>query len=122
MRPPMTPPSITRSAPLMKDDWSLARNTAACAISSGMPARGIGCADLNRPSSTSALLWLAGATLVLRYLEAVILILPPLHVSGFALLLDLPAAMLVVGASWLMAWRVAKSLWNRWSRRPAAAG
>jgi hypothetical protein len=73
-------------------------------------------------SSTSALLWLAGATLVLRYLEAVILILPPLHVSGFALLLDLPAAMLVVGASWLMAWRVAKPLWNRWSRRPAAAG
>lgn len=72
-------------------------------------------------SSTSALLWLAGATLVLRYLEAVILILPPLDVSGFALLVDLPAAMLAVGASWPIAWRVAGPLWERWLRRPAAA-
>jgi hypothetical protein len=73
-------------------------------------------------SSTSALLWLAGATLALRYLEAVILILPPLHVSGLALLLDLPAAMLATGAIWLIARRFAKPVWDRWSHRPAAAG
>jgi hypothetical protein len=72
-------------------------------------------------SSTSALLWLAGATLALRYLEAAILILPPLHVAGTALLLDLPAAILAVGASWLMAWRAAGPLWQRWSSRAAAA-
>jgi hypothetical protein len=73
-------------------------------------------------SSTSALFWLAGATLVLRYLEAVVLILPPLHVSGFTLLLDLPAALLAIGACWLMAWRLARPVWERWSGRPAAAG
>ncbi len=39
-------PSTTRSWPLMKEDSSLARNTAACAMSSGRPARGIGWADL----------------------------------------------------------------------------
>lgn len=72
-------------------------------------------------SSTSALLWLAGATLVLRYLESIILILPPLHISGFALLLDPPAAMLAISASWLIAWRVARPAWDRWSHRAPAA-
>jgi hypothetical protein len=72
-------------------------------------------------SSTSALLWLAGATLVLRYLESTLLILPPLHVSGFALLLDLPAAILAISAIWLIAWRVARPAWDRWSHRAAAA-
>ena len=41
-----------------------------------------------------AALALAGATLVLRYVEAAVLILPPLDVSAAALLLDIPAAML----------------------------
>ena len=36
------PPSITISCPLTNPDPSLARKTAACAISSGSPARGIG--------------------------------------------------------------------------------
>src|SRR5579863_9691787 len=40
-------PSLTRSCPLMKVDSSLARNTAACAMSSGRPARGIGWALLD---------------------------------------------------------------------------
>jgi membrane protein DedA with SNARE-associated domain len=43
---PVMAPSTTRSWPLTKLDSSLARNTAACAISSGRPARGIGCALL----------------------------------------------------------------------------
>src|SRR4051812_17794224 len=38
---------MTRSWPLMKLDSSLARNTAAWAMSSGRPARGIGCAVLD---------------------------------------------------------------------------
>ena len=43
------PPSITRSAPVMNEDSSLARNKAPLAISSGWPSRPIGC------SGTSAL-------------------------------------------------------------------
>jgi hypothetical protein len=72
-------------------------------------------------SSTAALLWLAGATLVLRYVEAVVLILPPLNVASAALLLDIPAAMLVIGATWLLAWSAAPSVWQRWSSHAAAA-
>lgn len=45
-RPPIIPPSTTRSWPLMEVDSSLARKTAAQAISSASPARGIGCALL----------------------------------------------------------------------------
>jgi hypothetical protein len=52
---------------------------------------------------TRALLIIAGATLALRYLEAAVLILPPLDVGNWALLLDLPAAILATGASWLFA-------------------
>ncbi len=55
--------------------------------------------------STRALLWLAGATLMLRYLEAAVLILPPFHRGALALWLDLPAAILLTGAIWLLAWQ-----------------
>jgi hypothetical protein len=58
-------------------------------------------------SSTDALLWLAGATLALRYLEAAILVLPPLRVDGAVLWLALPAAILFTGAIWLFAWQAA---------------
>lgn len=55
--------------------------------------------------NTGALLWLAGATLALRYVEAAILILPPLDLANAALWLDLPAAILATGAIWLLAWQ-----------------
>ena len=55
-------------------------------------------------ASTTALLVLAGATLALRYLEAAVLILPPLGVGNAALLLDLPAAALAIGGSFLLAY------------------
>jgi hypothetical protein len=55
-------------------------------------------------SSTVVLLWLGGATLALRYLEAIVLILPPLRPSAWALL-DLPAAVLLVGGVAMLAWR-----------------
>jgi hypothetical protein len=71
--------------------------------------------------STSALLWLAAATLALRMLEAAVLILPPLHVGRLALLFDLPAGLLAVGASWWLARRMAGSLSQRWSSHAAAA-
>jgi hypothetical protein len=54
-------------------------------------------------ASTRALLYLAGATIALRYLEAAVLLLPPLDVSNLGLILDLPAAILATGASWLLA-------------------
>jgi hypothetical protein len=72
-------------------------------------------------TSTQALLGLAAATLVLRFLEAAVLILPPLHVGNLVLMLDLPAALLAVGASWCLAWRMVGPLWQRWSSRTAAA-
>lgn len=73
-------------------------------------------------SSRAVLLWLASATLALRVLEAAILILPPLDVTKLALLLDLPAALLATGASFVLAWRAALPLWERWSgRTPAPA-
>src|SRR5262249_46218854 len=58
-------------------------------------------------ASLAALLWLAGATLALRFLEAAVLILPPLGVTKLALLIDLPAAVLLVSACFLLAWRAA---------------
>jgi hypothetical protein len=72
--------------------------------------------------STRALLILAGATLVLRYLEAAVLVLPPLNVSNLALLLDLPAAILATGACWLLALGFAARLaGQRGLRRGTAA-
>jgi hypothetical protein len=72
-------------------------------------------------SSTKALLSLAVATLMLRLLEAAVFILPPLGVTKLALLLDLPTAVLAIGASLLLAWPVTLPLWRRWSGRAAAA-
>ena len=63
-------------------------------------------------ASTRALLWLAAATLALRYLEAAVLILPPLKIVYAALWLDLPAAIVATGAVWLLAWQVAAGLWR----------
>jgi hypothetical protein len=54
-------------------------------------------------SNTRVLLGLASATLALRYVEAAVLVLPPLHPAGLALWLDLPAAILATGAIWLLA-------------------
>ncbi|HVV61494.1 MAG TPA: hypothetical protein VHD14_07030 [Pseudolabrys sp.] len=58
-------------------------------------------------SSTRTLLILALGTLALRYLESIVLILPPLKTNGFALFLDLPAAILFTGACWLLAFDAA---------------
>jgi hypothetical protein len=72
--------------------------------------------------STNALLSLAAATLALRFLEAAILILPPLDPVAAALWLDLPAAILACGAIWLFAWQVAGRLLEvRMSGRAASA-
>jgi len=72
-------------------------------------------------SSTKALLWLAGTTLVLRLIEAIVLVVPPLDVAAAALMLGLPAASLVVGSIAWLAWHAAEPLVGRWSGRPAAA-
>jgi hypothetical protein len=56
------------------------------------------------------LLWLSVATLALRYLEAAILILPPLHVGRLVLLLDLPVALLLVTAGLALAWPIAERI------------
>jgi hypothetical protein len=72
-------------------------------------------------SSSRWLLSLALLTLVLRVLEAAVFILPPLGVSRPLLLLDLPAALLAIGATLLLAWQMALPLWERWSVRAAAA-
>jgi hypothetical protein len=73
-------------------------------------------------SSTDALLWLAGATLALRYLEAAVLILPPLQLDSAALWLDLPAAILLTGAVWLFASQsAAQWMLTRFSGRAATA-
>lgn len=72
--------------------------------------------------STNALLLLAVATLFLRFLEAAVLILPPLVPVKVALWLDLPAAILVCGAIWLFAWQIAERLLQeRMSGRAAPA-
>jgi hypothetical protein len=70
-------------------------------------------------ASSGTLLYLAVATLVLRWLEAAIFILPPLDVSGLALLLDLPAAMLLIGACCLLAWQFTIVLMQRRSGHAA---
>jgi hypothetical protein len=54
--------------------------------------------------STAMLLWLGVATLALRFLEAIVLILPPLHPSAWALL-DLPAAALLMIGVAMLAWQ-----------------
>ncbi len=73
-------------------------------------------------ASRIVLLWLTGATLACRLLEAVVLILPPMHVNGLAVLFDLPAAFVAVGASWLLAWRAVGTIEERLrSGRTAAA-
>jgi hypothetical protein len=66
-------------------------------------------------SSTRALLALAAATLVFRYLEAAVLILPPLHIRPLALLVGLPVATIATGAAWLIARQHALPIWQRWS-------
>jgi len=71
--------------------------------------------------STRALLWLAGATLVLRFLEAAILILPALDLNLSALWLDLPAAILLGCAGGMFAWRHADRLWPSGALRRATA-
>jgi hypothetical protein len=72
-------------------------------------------------ASTRALLWLASATLLLRLLEAAVLILPPLGVTSGVMLLDLPAALVAVGACLAVGWRRAGVYIVRASDRPAAA-
>jgi hypothetical protein len=69
----------------------------------------------------NALRWIVGATLALRLLETAVLILPPLDVASPLLALDVPAAVVAIGASWTLAWRAAGPLWRRWSGRAAAA-
>jgi hypothetical protein len=73
-------------------------------------------------SNRRALLAIASATLLLRGLEAIVLVLPPLDVTGAALILDLPAALLAIGASWLLAWQALGMAWaRRLSHRVAPA-
>jgi hypothetical protein len=73
--------------------------------------------------NTRALLWVAGITLAMRYLEAVVLILPPLHAANLWLLLDLPAALLAIGPTSLFAWQFAERLWQMaLSRRAPTPG
>jgi len=72
--------------------------------------------------NTRAVLSLACVTLAMRYLEAVVLILPPLHVAGLWSLLGLPSALLAVGAAFLLAWQFAERVWQfALSHRAAAA-
>jgi hypothetical protein len=66
--------------------------------------------------STAVLPWLGVATLALRFLEAIVLILPPLHPSAWALL-DLPAAALMMIGVTMLVWRNAE----RWPRLTGAA-
>jgi hypothetical protein len=73
-------------------------------------------------ASSTWLLSLSAATLAFRFLEAAVLILPPLGVMTTpALLLDLPAAILATAASFLLAWRSALPMWESWSGRASAA-
>jgi hypothetical protein len=68
-------------------------------------------------SSTRALLALAVATLAFRYVEAAVLILPPLDIRPVALLLGLPATAMATGAAWLIASQHALPMWQQISRR-----
>jgi hypothetical protein len=49
------------------------------------------------------LLVLAAATLALRFLEAIVLVIPAVPIQPWLLLLDLPAAIVLTSALWLMA-------------------
>jgi hypothetical protein len=71
--------------------------------------------------STLALLWIAGVTLALRYLEAAVLVLPPLK-AGWVLAFGLPAAILATGATLLLAWQLAGALVERRTADRAAVG
>jgi hypothetical protein len=74
-------------------------------------------------NGTFALLWLAGITLAMRYLEAIVLIVPPLHIATVWLLFDLPAAALAMAATSLFAWQYTERAWEAaFSRRAAATG
>lgn len=65
------------------------------------------------------LLWITIATLALRYLEAAILILPPLHVGGLVVLLDLPAALLLITSGFYVAWPMAQRIERQLGLRAA---
>jgi hypothetical protein len=54
-------------------------------------------------------LWLCGATLALRLVEAFWLVLPSTHADGWVLLLDIPAVTLVLAAVWSYAFCLASS-------------
>jgi hypothetical protein len=58
-------------------------------------------------ASTRALIAIAALTLALRYLESAILILPPLDLRPVPTALFLPAAIVALGATLLLAWRTA---------------
>jgi hypothetical protein len=47
---------------------------------------------------------LAGGTLALRFLEAIVLIVPAVDIKPWALLLDIPAAILLTVSLWWLAW------------------
>ncbi len=64
------------------------------------------------------LLWIVVATLVLRYLEAAILILPPLHVGGLVLL-DLPAGLVLVTSGLWLVWPIADRIERQMTLRAA---
>ena len=71
---------------------------------------------------TWALIWIAVATLILRGLEAVILVLPPLKPSALSLLLCIPAASIAIIASIALAWLAAARWLERAELRGAPAG
>jgi hypothetical protein len=64
-------------------------------------------------ASTRALLWIAAATLALRFLESAVLILPPLHLGAAALILCFPSAVIAIGSAVLLAWREGDALLRR---------
>jgi hypothetical protein len=70
--------------------------------------------------STRALIWIAGISLAARYLEAAVLVLPPLKIGGIALLLCLPPAIIATGASLILGWRGAQFWVARSTTRAAA--
>lgn len=66
------------------------------------------------------LLWIAAATLALRYVESAILVLPPLDIGVPVLLLDLPAAVLLMLSALYLAWPIAARIERRPGLRSAA--
>jgi hypothetical protein len=75
----------------------------------------------NARSRSRTLLGLALATLALRVLEAAVFVLPPLGIAPTLLWLDFPAAILAVGAAWLLALTWAIRFVESRSGRTAAA-